>query len=362
MARKTLSRHVRVTLIVVGSLVVLLVLARLALPYFIKSYVNKTLDELPGYHGHVDDVDVALYRGAYSLRGVSLVKVHGSEREPLVSADAIDFSVDWHALLNKRIVCKIDLLHPELQFVQRATEEASQTKVGGDWQSKVRKLVPLEINLLTVENGLLRYKDETKSPKINLYINKLDLQAENISNADEADKKLPSTLNASAHILKSGRLKLKGRADFLASPTLADVELSVRDLDLTELNEYAKAYGHFDFKKGDFELTSALAATKSKYTGYVKTIAKHIEVLDWSKEKNEGKSTLHLLWEGLVGAIVEIFKNQRHDQFAARIPIDTSRNDIHINSWAVLGSILRNGFVQALSPKFENQRKSRKVI
>lgn len=51
----------KVTLIIV----VVLVAARLTMPYFVRNYVNKTLSELNGYTGSVEDNDIALIRGAY---------------------------------------------------------------------------------------------------------------------------------------------------------------------------------------------------------------------------------------------------------------------------------------------------------
>lgn len=352
MRLKTLTRRTLIPLIIVA---VILIAARIALPFVVRDYVNKTLDSIPGYYGYVEDVDIALWRGAYSLNKIGLVKKNGKEDEPLFSADAIDLSVDWRALLHMKLVSRIRLEHPKLQFVQRKTKESSQTSVDGSWQDKVMKLVPLQINQFRISDGLVRYKDETKAPKINLYFSNLDLHATNISNAVRKDKNLPSTIELSALLLKSGKLSLDGHADFLAEPMEADIRAKIRALDLKELNEFTKAYGGFDFEKGRFDLTTELAATKKAYSGYVKTIAREVDVVDFSKERKEGDSIGHLLWEGMVGGLMEIFTNQKRDQFAARIPISGSREEVAIGSWSTIGSVLSNAFIQALSPKFEDK-------
>lgn len=344
------SRGALITFLVV---VVILIAARAALPWFIKRYVNQTLDSIPGYYGYVVDVDVHLWRGAYSLHKIGLIKSKGKEGEPLFSADAVDLSVDWRALLNGRIVSKIEIVRPQLQFVQRADPQTSQTKVDESWQQKVMKLVPLEINRFAIEDGLIRYKDETRTPKINLYFSRLNLTATNISNATKKSERLPSEVEAEALFLKSGKLKVKARTDFLSEPAEADVNIALRDLNLPEINDFTKAYGNFDFEKGLFDVTTEIAASKTKYDGYVKTLARGIDVVDFSKERKEGDSVLHLVWEGLVGGVMDLFKNQKRDQFAARIPISGTRKEVEIGSWETLGSILRNAFIQALSPKFE---------
>jgi Domain of Unknown Function (DUF748) len=348
---KTLTRR---SFISIGIVLFILIGARIALPYFIRDYVDKTLDSIPGYYGYIEDVDVALWRGAYSLNKIGLVKTNGKEDEPLFSADAIEIALDWSALLQMRVVSRVHLAHPQLQFIQRKTKESSQTSVDQSWQQKVNKLIPLQINQLRVTDGLVRYKDETKAPKINLYFSDLAIQATNISNATRKKENLPSSVELSALLLKSGKVSLDGHADFLAEPMEANIRAKIRALDLKELNEFTKAYGGFDFEKGRFDLTTELAATNKDYSGYVKTIAREIDVLDFTKERKQGDSVVQLLWEGMVGVIMEIFQNQRKDQFAARIPISGPRDKMAFGSWEAVGSILSNAFVKALSPKFED--------
>src|SRR5438552_14901605 len=71
--------------IALGVLAVLLVALRLALPHFVKNYVNRTLSEIPGYRGRVGDIDIALWRGAYTIHGLDLVKTDGKVPVPFFS-------------------------------------------------------------------------------------------------------------------------------------------------------------------------------------------------------------------------------------------------------------------------------------
>src|SRR5688572_7669468 len=99
------------------AVLVLLIGIRAALPEVIERYVNKTLDELEGYSGHIDDVDLALYRGAYQIEGVRIVKTGGKQPVPFFSASEIDLSVQWGALLDGEVVAEIDLHGPKVNFV-----------------------------------------------------------------------------------------------------------------------------------------------------------------------------------------------------------------------------------------------------
>lgn len=329
-----------------------LVIARAALPLFLERYINKTLDSIPGYYGSVADVDVALWRGSYQIENVRLLKTKGDAKEPFFSADEIDIALDWRSLFRGRLVSKIALEEPKLQFVQRESKAASQTSIDESWQDQIKKLYPFEINHFAINDGLIRYRDETSSPKINLYISSLDLNADNISNTTKNKERLPSDLNLNAVFLKSGKIRLKSKLNALSEPMEVDINAKLSNLNLKEINDFAKEYGNFDFEKGELDASLELAASKSNYTGYLRTVMKDLEILG-SGDKEEGDSIGHRLWEGLAGAITGIFKNHGRDQFAARIPVSGSREQIKFNSWETIGSVLRNTFVQALSSDLE---------
>jgi hypothetical protein len=87
---------VRTVLIIVAALV----LIRIALPYVILHFANQRLEKMPGYYGHVEDIDLALIRGAYRIDGFFLDKQDSVtlKRTPFMAADVIDLSVEWKAL------------------------------------------------------------------------------------------------------------------------------------------------------------------------------------------------------------------------------------------------------------------------
>src|SRR5690606_29941776 len=92
-------------LVVIGAFVAL----RLALPWVLEEYVNRQLAALEGYWGQVEDVDVALWRGAYQIQGVQIEKENKEEesREPFFTATLIDLSIDWGRLLDGAVVAEV---------------------------------------------------------------------------------------------------------------------------------------------------------------------------------------------------------------------------------------------------------------
>jgi hypothetical protein len=52
---------------IIASVVIILTIIRLLLPSIVKSYINGKLNDLPGYTGHVDDIDIYLIRGGLNI-------------------------------------------------------------------------------------------------------------------------------------------------------------------------------------------------------------------------------------------------------------------------------------------------------
>ena len=85
-----MGRNIKKVWIVLGSILVFLIVARLMLPYFVTRYVNKVLADIDGYEGSVSDVDIHLIRGAYSIHDLKLFKVNGHKKVPFIDIAATE--------------------------------------------------------------------------------------------------------------------------------------------------------------------------------------------------------------------------------------------------------------------------------
>src|SRR5687767_9028432 len=88
----------------VAIIAVVLIAVRAALPGVVKDYVNRTLAGLEAYDGSVQDIDLALWRGAYRIDGVRIVKRGAEQEVPFFDADRVDLSVQWSSLLRGSLV------------------------------------------------------------------------------------------------------------------------------------------------------------------------------------------------------------------------------------------------------------------
>src|SRR5688572_6633541 len=108
-----------------GLVVLVLVAAggalRATLPWAAREYVIGTLDKSPLYEGRIGKLRLHLWRGAYSIEDVRIDKTIGNVPVPFFTAERVDFSVEWGALLHGSLVGRMVLEEPELNFVDAAS-------------------------------------------------------------------------------------------------------------------------------------------------------------------------------------------------------------------------------------------------
>ena len=331
-------------------IVVVLVVARLMLPYFVTKYVNKVLADLDGYTGKIDDVDIALIRGAYVIQGLQIDKTGGKVPVPFVKCEAIDLSVEWRALLHMEVKAEVELQKLVLNFVAGPTKETSQSGKEADWTEALDKLLPIQVNRFAITEGTITYKDFHTSPKANLYLNNLEVVATNLSNIVDKQKALPSSLYVSANSIGNGKLLITGGLNVLKKLPDADLNVKFTEVDLTSLNEFTKAYAKFDFEKGQLALFSEMAMADGKIDGYVKPILHDVKVLKWSEEE---EPALNKLWQGVIGVAEDVFKNHKKDQFATKVEIHGDIKKTETDIWGAIISVLQNGFIEAFQKRLD---------
>ncbi|MET0635482.1 MAG: DUF748 domain-containing protein [Chitinophagaceae bacterium] len=347
---KRQSKKRKTILIVFGSLLVLLIAFRIALPYILLRYVNKQLTMIDGYKGHVDDIDVSLYRGAYTIQDIYLNKTGGAIPVPFFKADEIDLSVEWSALFNGEIVAEINVDRPVMNFVKGPSKATSQTDIDDDWTQVVDKLIPFKLNRFEVNNGEAHYRDLHSSPKVDIVAKNIHIVAENLSNAKHQKELLPSTVTATAGVYE-GQLSFNMKLDALNKVPTFDFNAKMTSLNLVNLNDFLKAYGNFDVEKGSLSLYTEAAARDQAFKGYVKPLITDTDVVSW---KNDKDKPLQFVWESVVGGITWLFTNHKKDQLATRADFEGRFDNPNFDFWSIIGQILRNAFIQALYPSLEN--------
>jgi hypothetical protein len=337
------------TLLVI--LAVLIVGLRIALPQLVQRHVNRVLDEMPEYDGRIGDVDLMLWQGAYEVEDIEIVKTTGKVPVPFFASKSVKFSVEWKALFEGAWVGEIDFESPVINVVNGASKATTQVGVDKPWLDVLDQLFPLDLNRFEVHNGTIHYRDYHSRPQVDLKVDQLHVLGRNFTNSKDLTEKLVATIEARGRAFGESRLDLDMEINPFTSLPTFDMDLKMSPVSLVRLNEFARAYANFDFEKGTLAIAAEFAAVNGRMRGYLKPLFDDVDIVD---VKEDMKNPLHLLWEGFVGSVTRLFRNQRKERFATMIPLQGRVDDPKAAVLPTIGNIFRNAFVRAYGPNLEN--------
>ncbi|AHL75896.1 hypothetical protein CH92_12640 [Stutzerimonas stutzeri] len=350
-----MKKRYRLPLWILLSIALLLLIIHLALPHLVLNYLNDKLADMGEYRGHVDDVDLAWWRGAYRADGVLIEKKNEQVQAPLFTASTIDIGLSWRALWkDQALVGEVVLEQPHLNFVDGQQADDSQTGDGVDWRDQLNELVPFTLNELKVIDGQVSFRNFQADPPVHVYANAINASLYNLTNAAEQDQGRVARFEGQAKLFNQA--PIEANAQFDPYTNWEDFELSLRmtDVDLTKLNDFASAYGKFDFAAGTGDLVVEVEANDSQLDGYIKPLLRNVEVFNFEQDvENEDKGFFRGIWEAVVGGGEEVLQNQSKEQFATRVELSGSTKNTDVSPFQAFIAILRNAFVEAFSARFE---------
>lgn len=344
-------------LIALAIIALVVVIARLILPYVVLRYVNKTLGEMKEYKGHVEDIDIALIRGAYQIIDIRIDKIDSVSNKvdtiPFFKCPHIDLSVQWNAIFKGAIVGEIEVRDPVLNFVKGKHKNEDVKTDTADFSTTIDKLMPLTINHFEIENGQIHYIDKFSSPHVDIAMTNIQANADNLSNVNDSVKLLPAKLIASGDVYK-GKFNLDVNFSVFEKQPTFDMNAGLKNIEMTALNDFFKAYAKFQVDEGNLGLYTEFAAKDGRFKGYVKPIINDFKI------KKEG-DLLDIIWENIVAGAATIFENRKKDQVATKVPIEGKFDNAQTDLWTAITYVLRNAFVYALKPSIDNEINIQKV-
>ncbi|MBL7856481.1 MAG: DUF748 domain-containing protein [Cyclobacteriaceae bacterium] len=331
----------------------LIIIARIALPYIVLHVANNKLANLRGYYGHVKDVHLSLYKGAYSVDSIYFNKVDSvtQKQTPFFNTTRVDISIEWRALWKGSLVGEVAITSPTLLFTKDKVEPKQLLKDSSYLKGLLDDFMPLQINRVEVYDGMLRYRDEGIQPVLDMEMTNMVVLAENLRNSYDSSALLPAKIYASA-TLYEGTLTFDMRMNPLAAAPTFDLNAKLINTNLVLLNDFFQAYAKVDVNKGTFGLYAEVASKDGKFNGYMKPLIHGLDVLG---KEDRDDNVLRQLWEGIVGTGAQVFKNQNEDQVATKIPLSGTIGKTNINTWYAIMNIMRNAFIQALLPAIDNE-------
>ena len=179
-----------------------------------------------------------------------------------------------------------------------------------------------------------------------------------MTNVVESGKEAFAGFKATAAVLESGTAAVAGSANPLARTSTFDVNLTVKNVQLPQVNPWLREFIKADAEAGSFELYTELAAADGKFRGYAKPIMRDVDIYrSGEPEDNPFKR----LWEGIVDFAAEVFEDQDTEQVAARIPFSGTIQDPDAGIFETVVSVVRNAFVSAFARSLEGSVSIRDV-
>jgi len=343
----------------VAGIIVLLIALHIALPYLVRNYLNDKLADMGDYRGQVTDVDLALWRGAYQINGLNIVKVAGKVPVPFVKVPVIDLAVSWHSLwYDHAVVAQVAFIKPELNFVDGgANKQASQTGQGTDWRAQLNKLLPITLNEVRIDDGRITFNNFSSTPKVKIEADQINASVYNLTNVVDGKGKRDARFEGKALLLGHAPLETAATFDPFSNFEDFDFRLRTTGIELKRLNDFASAYGKFDFNAGNGDIVIEAQANKGQLTGYIKPLLRDVDVFNWQQDvENENKGFFRSIWEAVVGGGETVLKNQGKNQFATRVELSGSVHQQDISAFQAFLQILRNAFVQAFNTRYDSAK------
>ncbi|MDO8825776.1 DUF748 domain-containing protein [Methylophaga sp.] len=341
------ARRYSYTLIILVLLAVALIILRMQLPSIVKDYLNDKLANMDNYQGEIADVDIHLWRGAYSVDQLEITQ----KDQPSVvffKAETIDTSVSWKSLFKGKVVANVDLIDAELHLIDDGSEDKPDEE--STWRQTVQDIIPLQIDQLNILDGEIHFHNFTSDPPVHLVFHQLNGEINNLSNADRSEGLEYANFDVQGLLFDNANATMNGHLDPLGDFHNFELNLKITGIELIKLNDVSEAYGNFNFKSGNGDFVMELQAEDSQLTGYAKPVLDNVEIFDLEKDLEEG--IFNAAWHAIVAAFGQIFRNKPRDRIATQIEIRGDLDQPDVSAWQAFLSIMQNAFVNAFESDF----------
>jgi hypothetical protein len=324
-------------------IVLVLVAVRIVLEPVLLGQINKKLETFsPELEGHVADIDLAIFRGAFGLSDLTM-KVKKADKNFLHLKDA-RLSLAWREIFKGNLMADAAIDGLDLT-VDENLPKVLKRALPPKKKDEPKKQPPIRISRVDWKNVNVIF------PTDKAYTNKgpfrLSAIRGRITNLF-ADKDTPRSF---FHVegLGSGTSSFKsvGSANLLADPVAWDVDFQMQGFDLPAMNQFLRKKVPLTFTKGTFDLYSEVKSENGKIQGYVKPFVSN---LDFIKNDEHFKNTKQWLVE-VAGAIGNwIMEAHRDKTIATKVPFHYDGKNFSVDKGKAVSNVIKHGFDQELSP------------
>lgn len=343
--------------IIFVSIVLILLIIRLTMPYVIKGYINRQLDKTPEYTGEVADVSLHLLTGRVVLSNIELESQQNPNMKFALAVKHLYMDVNYLQLLQGKAAMDVIADQPVLQLFQLkpvAAVQVEEPKKPTDiWQIGRSMLLPVPVNEVTVHQGTVYYIDQTQSDttKPGLQATQIEAVATHLHEEATDKQPLPAYLMINADTTGQGIGQLKVEFNPWAKLPAFNLSAKLEHVNLSQINFLLQSHTDLRVQQGGFNFYMEASAQNGKITGYAKPFFENLKVtLPPSKQGNPIKQ----MYKKIVNWLSDVFTNEETGKDATKIEFSGTINDPDSSLWSVIGNLIENAFFKALVPGLES--------
>lgn len=334
------------------AFLILIIAIRLLVPPMIKPQVNELLATFsPTFKGHVNDVGISFFRGAFQLRDLELT-LKDKSQEKFFTANVIDTSIAWRDIFRGRITSDVLIDKTNIALTKNVLEAFKKTPKEEQEKTKkeASKLFPLTVERVDIRDSSFEFADLASVPEASRWkVTDIDGR---LSNATPAPKFPLTMMTLDGKMFDSAEIKVAGQLNQLSKPTAWDVDLEIRGFDLRQANPVIAQKLPLSFTSGKLDAYSEIKSEDNKIVGYVKPFIQNADVI----ASNESfRSAKNFGLEVSTAAVNLLLRDAQKKTLATKVLFSYEDGDFKINSMEALAKAIQNGFAENVPKGIEDQ-------
>ncbi len=332
---------------------VVLILIRISLEPIGKHFINKSLgDSFDSLSGHIDDLDISLITGSYSIDKLVIDKVSSQDKLPFLNIHNLGLNVSWTALLEGKI--SLDVLISKASVTIVKSKDKSQEQIPGkekkeNWIKALKAVIPLDIQSINIKDLTFSYQDTSivGFENTNVFISQgvvNNLLTPNLSKSNLSNITIEGVLNNQAPIHVDGGIDLSRDDNYF------DINVKIDKFKINTLNKLLLSYVPLDITSGELTILSEFKGDANNAKAYARVF---LDDLDVVKPDQEFKGASHFFIEYLGGFAGWILSAISDNKIATELPFEIDNGKFKVDASEAFWGSLENS-VDKLERKFKN--------
>lgn len=339
-----LNRKLRIFLVIFAILGII----RVILPSVAKTVINNRLQEVsPSISAHVNDVDLAIIRGSYTLKGITAhIK---KNKKQILAVESVNASLLWKdlfsGLISSNIVIRKAQMNITPSLIPAIKEHLAKVDVTEEVKEEARRYILKLPRIDLIDSSVTTDYFPALTKKEGILMTGINGRVTNLIPTVENQL---SPFNLQGTILGTGEMKLEGEMDLYGKAPKWSVDSEILHFDMTTLNKFLKEKVPLTFTKGEIDLYAEAKSEGGPVTGYMKPFVKGLDVI---KSDEEFKNTGHWFIE-IISALSNITL-EAEEVVATKIPFSYDK-EFKVDTGETIEKAITHGFSQQQSRGIEN--------